>query len=452
MDVDALMTGYPGKISHLELYNLASGMFNNGDRKNSEKIWNFLIDNMDKIRPRDIGAIYFKLGELERSKGNREKAAVYFRECVDRIPYHFKARQYLGEFNKLARKWERFEEQVNKAISAAASPVKNYLLELADKDFSKPLVNRGESLFRELAIQLETANLTDLARQTGYFYFDVFQESSLIAGFLTEIGLKQRTSTGKEKQEIHRVSIVIPCYNNEDDILRTLKSLTNQTYKNFEIIVVNDGSTDNTLLLIEAFRRSNPDIRLTVYHQDRSGPNRARNWGIEQASGPLIVTLDADDQLAFDYLEKTVSAVTNHPEVDVVYTETIFYGVENGKSVLFELEIPGIYTRNFLNATALFKKECWESVGGYQKEILGYEDWEFWISLAKSGCRFKKVHEPLFFYYRRGNTRNFLSAGLDLQKKIQIMEHHPDLYQLPKGDEISILKENPRYIAPFFLR
>lgn len=103
-----------------------------------------------------------------------------------------------------------------------------------------------------------------------------------------------------------RVSIIIPYYNSEKTIIRALESVTNQTYKDFEIILVDDGSTDNSHKLVDEFMVINPKYKIKNLHQENSGPSKARNNGMRNCNGKYIAFLDADDSWVDSKLEKQV--------------------------------------------------------------------------------------------------------------------------------------------------
>lgn len=114
-----------------------------------------------------------------------------------------------------------------------------------------------------------------------------------------------------------KISVIIPCYNCEKTVSRALKSLENQTYRNFEVIAIDDGSTDNTLKLINEYKLQST-LELRIYHQDNSGVSVTRNKGIELAQGEYIVFLDSDDAVSADFLQLLVEPM-GEKTVDVVY-------------------------------------------------------------------------------------------------------------------------------------
>ena len=118
------------------------------------------------------------------------------------------------------------------------------------------------------------------------------------------------------------VSVVIPCYNNADSILETLHSVRNQTYNNIEIIVVNDGSTDASEMMIDTFKNDNLSLDLHYFKQTNYGPSITRNNGAAAAKGEFIIFLDADDLLHETYIEKAINVLINQPAINIVYSNT----------------------------------------------------------------------------------------------------------------------------------
>lgn len=118
------------------------------------------------------------------------------------------------------------------------------------------------------------------------------------------------------------ISIVIPLYNKEASIAQSLKSVLSQEYDDFEVVIVDDGSTDGSVGVVEAMN----DPRIRLIKQENGGPSKARNAGISEANGDWIVFLDADDELLPDALGTFYKLISKHPTIDVVDCNTIYYG------------------------------------------------------------------------------------------------------------------------------
>ena len=191
----------------------------------------------------------------------------------------------------------------------------------------------------------------------------------------------------------NKVSIVIPCYNQAHWLSDAIESALAQTYKDIEVIVVNDGSKDNTSEVAKRY----PNVKLI--EQPNKGLSGARNSGIKKAAGGWILTLDADDKIHPDFVKKTIGLN------DIVTTTLETFGDEKRiwKSNLIHPTYNDLVEKNHLNCCSLFKKDVWTSVGGYDEQMRdGYEDWDFWIRATKNGFNITRIDDVLFYYRKHG--------------------------------------------------
>jgi glycosyltransferase involved in cell wall biosynthesis len=188
------------------------------------------------------------------------------------------------------------------------------------------------------------------------------------------------------------VSVILPCFNAHAHLGQAIASVRNQTYPSIEIIVVNDGSTDpSTLKALEALPA---DVRLL--HQANQGLPKARNAGIEAASGHFVIPLDCDDWLEPTFVARAVSRV--HDEQDVVFSQVQLEGQTRGVRLRHFNYFEQLFA-NQLPYCMLMPKSLWARVGGYDEAMRqGYEDWEFNIRLAAMGARAIVMDAPLFHY------------------------------------------------------
>lgn len=133
------------------------------------------------------------------------------------------------------------------------------------------------------------------------------------------------------KQINKKISVVIPIYNTEKFLVKTLDSVINQTYKNLEIICVNDGSTDNSLNILTSYAKN--DFRIKIINKPNSGLSDARNTGIDAASGEYIAFVDSDDYIDKDFYEKLMESIQKSG-ADVAMTSTKCFKNGNFKEVL----------------------------------------------------------------------------------------------------------------------
>lgn len=189
------------------------------------------------------------------------------------------------------------------------------------------------------------------------------------------------------------VSVVIPYYNRFDTIDETLESLRNQTFQNFEVIIVDDNSSDqksiNKLDSLNGVK--------VVRHKVNEGVAKTRNDGIALSVGKYILCLDSDDMLEDTFIEKAVAVLETSPDVSLVSTYQDAFGVVNELFEKHPYNPYKLYEDNMVITAALFRREAWEATGGYKPDI-GYEDWEYWLTLAENGYWGKQLPEPLFKY------------------------------------------------------
>lgn len=193
-----------------------------------------------------------------------------------------------------------------------------------------------------------------------------------------------------------KISVIVPCYNQEKYIRECLESVLKQTFSDYEVIVVNDGSTDSSLSIIQSYTDKYDNFHLI--NQQNQGVVSARNNAIKQAQGIYIYPLDADDKIAPTCLEVLFNII-KQGLFDVVYSQTNFFGAKNG---CFELPLPdkvNMYQQNRVVCSALYRKSDWEKYGGYDENMKnGLEDWEFWLNFIEDKKFFYCICETLMSY------------------------------------------------------
>lgn len=224
----------------------------------------------------------------------------------------------------------------------------------------------------------------------------------LLSRWRSKYHLKLEHCTVDPTRPTPLVSVIIPCYNYGRFVSNAVNSVLVQTLQDFEIIVVDDGSTDpETVEVLD--RLDFPKV--TLLRQTNAGLPSARNAGIKQARGHYICCLDADDTLEPTYLEKCVGALESNPGIGLAYSWLELYGDESGYWETADLDPERLLLTNHIIVSAVFRRADWQRSGGYSPEMRGgYEDWEFWLRLASLGIRGKAIPEPLFRHYRHGRT------------------------------------------------
>jgi glycosyltransferase involved in cell wall biosynthesis len=224
------------------------------------------------------------------------------------------------------------------------------------------------------------------------------------------------------------VSVVIPAYNIGQFLRETIASVVKQTYTNWECIVVDDGSTDNTSEVVGQFQIA--DERVKYIRQENRGVSAARNIGIRNGQGAFILPLDGDDKIGTEYLDRAVNAILKDDSLKVIYCDAAFFGDVTGKWILPSYSYRELLKENMIFSAALYRKSDFEAIGGYDESMkTGFEDWEFWISLLAGGASVYKIPQELFYYRSRKESRNN-SLNKDKQRLLRqyIYNKHTDIY------------------------
>lgn len=252
-----------------------------------------------------------------------------------------------------------------------------------------------------------------------------------------------------------KISIIIPYYKGEDYIHETLKSVYDQTYQNFEVIIVNDGSERAALDLIE----KNSDFKnLKIIHQENQGQSSARNNGVKSATGKYILFLDCDDLIDKKFLDKTHQILSKNNQTRICYTKGKFFEKTDKEWVLQPFNIFDFLIENCIPITALIYKEDFEKVGGFDTQLNYYEDWDFWISLVEIGAKVHKIDEFLFFYRIRNTTDSLTNTSIDNSSRLsdnffEIYKKHYTFYKqngLDFHNIMSLIRENKKYKVKYY--
>ncbi len=227
------------------------------------------------------------------------------------------------------------------------------------------------------------------------------------------------------------VSVVVPCYNQAQYLDEALQSVFNQTFVDWECIIVNDGSPDDTEVV--AAKWLEKDERFKYIYQENSGLSAARNAGISVAEGEFILPLDSDDYFKNTFIEKALKALFENSEVGVV--SCFVKGFTSAKETVFRYEPKGGAVEDFIygnNAcgNSLFRKEVWRHAGGYDINMKnGYEDWEFWIAVTRRGWKVQIIPEYLFNYRQKLNSMlNITNRFSEEENYRYVLNKHKDLY------------------------
>ncbi|MEB2785642.1 glycosyltransferase family A protein [Algoriphagus persicinus] len=212
------------------------------------------------------------------------------------------------------------------------------------------------------------------------------------------------------------VSVIIPCFNHEDFLDDAVNSVLNCSYHNFEIVIMDDGSSDDSYTKARALENKYPD-QIRAFSQENAGPSVARNRAIQLAKGKYILPLDADDKIGSKYIEQGIQLLESDQNIKLVYCEAEKFGLISEPWNLRPF-CPQLLARdNMIFVSALFRKNDWAEAGGFDERMKwGWEDWEFWISLLKNGGEVKKL-SYIGFYYRIHTISRRKSVTKQAKKK-----------------------------------
>lgn len=224
-----------------------------------------------------------------------------------------------------------------------------------------------------------------------------------------------------------KISVIIPVYNCEHYLDETLSSVLSSSLTDIEVIIVDDGSLDNSYN--KCLTWANKDARIKLIKQTNKGVVIARNNAIQFAQSNYIFPLDADDKIHPYCLEKLLAIIeTNH--YDVIYSQVEFFGTKTGIFKLPKAIPEEMIQRNVVVCSALYKKSDWQKYCGYDIACHnGYEDWEFWLNFIADNKNFYRINETLFFYRIRSNSRNNMINENEYQYiYTYIKQKHQKLY------------------------
>ena len=212
------------------------------------------------------------------------------------------------------------------------------------------------------------------------------------------------------------VSVMIPYYNCKEYIVETIQSVLNQSYQNFEIIIVDDGSAPEHADYLREFLADKPEIRYAV--QNNQGVAAARNHAARLAGGKYFLFLDSDDLILPDYIEKCVAVLENNPDCKLVYPLAEYFDAQEGLWNLPDYDgLESLLKGNRIPIISMHRAEDFVSLGGFDENLTTHEDWDLWIRLLSNGGTVIRIPEVLFRYRKRRDGSSLINR----------LEQNPDL-------------------------
>ncbi|MFF3910133.1 glycosyltransferase family 2 protein [Streptomyces sp. NPDC001848] len=242
------------------------------------------------------------------------------------------------------------------------------------------------------------------------------------------------------------VSVVIPCHDYARYLPEAVSSVLAQTYRDWELVIVDDGSTDDTAEVAQGLIARHPDRRIRLLRQANAGVSAARNTGIEAAAGRYILPLDADDVIAPTMLEKTVAVLDGDPGIAIASTDVFTFTDDDLPPQAIPLPAYSrelMLQRLIMFYCSLYRREAWQAVGGYDETMRAGEDWDFWIGCVEHGFDAHHLHEPLFGARNKDTGLHLEAAENDLAIRARIVVNHPGLFKaITRGWAQAVLSQD----------
>lgn len=226
-----------------------------------------------------------------------------------------------------------------------------------------------------------------------------------------------------------KVSIIIPCYNQGKYVAEAINSALRQTFKDIEIVCVNDGSTDNSVEIIKSFENKYKNF-IFLNNKENRGVIYSRNFAIKNCNGTYILPLDADDIIEPTYVEKAVKILDNNPNIGIVYCKAKIFGNYDKYWNLKPFNKSDILYENCIFCSAIFRKSDFIKIGGYNNNMkYGCEDHDLWLSFIEQGLEVFQINEILFSYRQYDETSR-TTISLKNKKEIwnNLIKNHINLY------------------------
>ncbi len=238
-----------------------------------------------------------------------------------------------------------------------------------------------------------------------------------------------------------KVSVIIPTYNRANLVGRAIKSVLNQTYRDFELIIVDDCSTDNTDEVIKEFQKIDNRI-IYLKHDKNKGGSAARNTGIKVAKGEYVAFLDSDDEWLPEKLEKQIIHLNeNHFGALISYTGYIRVNDKGNRSVFIPVKHGDIYNdqlwKDYVSPTSavMVKSICFKKVGLFDKSLPARQDYDMWLRISRH-YTFDYIIEPLVLIY--DTNSDSISSNIRARKKA---EHLIRLKVIKQIQKFSVIKQ-----------
>lgn len=245
------------------------------------------------------------------------------------------------------------------------------------------------------------------------------------------------------------ISVIIPLYNRENLVTRTLDSVYAQTYRPIELIVVDNNSTDASVITVERWKEihQHSDFRIILTHENKPGAANARQTGFERASSDIVMFFDSDDVMRPELINKVMDKFRAHPDADMVYWQTSLLSPESGRISPKRFSKRNILRRHLINGmlctiSYAVKADFFRKCGGWDTTLTGWDDWELGLRLLLNNPILEAIPQPLVIIYPQTESitgTDFKSKHGEWEKALTAMEKISDRREEPLKSKLNRL-------------
>lgn len=353
----------------------------------------------------------------------------FFSKCLELLPFvlHVSWLDLRRKIRHYQKYWQKFHASM-------------YNLDIQDTAAANVMFNKPWSEVTEDDIIKKAAELKNIGPRSFHHKIDYTKRgatasySGTIPESLRDWALRGSRRPSAKKPAMSpqvvakpTISAIVPSYNKARYLAESVGSLIQQGFKEMEVLIVNDGSTDETSEVAKYLSKSFSSVPIKLLEKPNGGISDARNYAIERASGSHILALDGDDMVKPGFLEKAYTAIQKEG-VNLVTSNVHVFGHETKDWTPNQFDTYYIRYDNSIPTLTLYDKVLWEKTGGYKRAFPIVEDWEFFVNCTRYGLKVKRLEEFLFMY--RSSTDGLASIFTDRYKEClsMVMTANQDLY------------------------
>lgn len=243
------------------------------------------------------------------------------------------------------------------------------------------------------------------------------------------------------------VSVIVPLYNAAPYIREALGSIVASTYRPLEVIVVDDGSQDDSLAIAQSFAKDHPEVQ--VFHQRNAGASAARNKAIRLSKGEYILPVDADNRIHPLYIEEAQTVLESRPEVRVVGCRAEFFGARTGEWKTPAFSKAMLARKNMIDTCAMYRRADWDKTKGYMESCPAREDWDMWLSLFELGGEFVRLPEIRLYYRVREGSKRIQDRALKRKVVDEMNKRHAAYLERYLGGPLHYHRSWSRFLNRF---